>query len=417
MRMRNLVLVLAASLVGLLLVEGVLRVAGYSRPPFYRYSATLGAEHRPGTEGWYEKEDLIRIRINSDGVRGPELSREKPADVFRVAVLGDSFAEGFQVTFDERFSHVAETALNRCNPLGKRVEVINFGVSGYGTGRELLMYRQKAALYQPDVVLLLFTPVNDLRNNLKAFTPNALVPYFELRDGELVLDDSFKRDPVFIRKLKWSNLRNDIVDRVRVLQVLQDFYVRTRLERWLAAEEQEAEAAGDGRSLAYDPPLKPLEQEAWAVTEALIAELQAETAAAGSDFWLSVVEVSAPVLSDPAVREAKRKVFGVRRLTYVEDRLQGFAASHGIGFISLLEPLRRHAEATGVELDYFEHLGGRGGHWNREAHRVAGETIAAALCKALRGRAGTAPAALAPGAPDGAPDGAAGDERAPQPKG
>ena len=40
---------------------------------------------------------------------------------------------------------------------GKQVEVINFGVSGYGTAQELLTLRQKVWDFSPDIVVLAFT--------------------------------------------------------------------------------------------------------------------------------------------------------------------------------------------------------------------------------------------------------------------
>src|SRR2546426_8189504 len=44
-------------------------------------------------EGWYRKEGVSYVRINSDGLRDREHSKSKPADTVRVAVLGDSYSE------------------------------------------------------------------------------------------------------------------------------------------------------------------------------------------------------------------------------------------------------------------------------------------------------------------------------------
>ena len=66
---------------------------------------------------------------------------DKPPNTFRIAVIGDSFAEALQVDLDHTFWSVMERKLAegwRGN--GQRVEVLNFGVSGYGTARNSRWY-------------------------------------------------------------------------------------------------------------------------------------------------------------------------------------------------------------------------------------------------------------------------------------
>ena len=75
------------------------------------------------------------VRINSKGLRDREHLFNKPSNVFRIAILGDSFAEADQVTIPETFWAVMEARLRSCGKLKGRIpEVINFGVAGYGTG-------------------------------------------------------------------------------------------------------------------------------------------------------------------------------------------------------------------------------------------------------------------------------------------
>ena len=125
-----------ASSSGLLLAEVALRAAGYSFPEFYATDERRGFALRPGAAGWYRKEGAAYVRVNSDGLRDREHAREKPPDTFRVAVVGDSYAEALQVEQEAAFWAVMERRLQACAAQfagGRRVEVINFGVSGYGT--------------------------------------------------------------------------------------------------------------------------------------------------------------------------------------------------------------------------------------------------------------------------------------------
>lgn len=376
--------------VGILFVELALRVVDYSRPPFYRYDVEIGTSLRPNTEGWMESEDLIKIRINSNGLRGPDVPINKPPGVFRVAVLGDSYAAGFQVTFDQRFSKVMEDAFNaeRCRG-DARIEVLNFGVSGYGQAREILMFRHRVIAFKPDLVLLQFTGGNDFRNNTKEMERNPLIPYFVFDGDRLVLDRSGLDSAAFAHKVRWSNFRNDVVNHVRVLQVLQDYYIRTVIEPEMAA----AEAAGvdpgvtNMPALGVAPPEGEMGRKAWRLTEEHLRLLAQEVrAATGRPLWVMNVPPQLAVLHDARARHQQLDALGLPDADYVEHRLGEFFRTEGITFVPLTAPLRSYAERNGINLHHFDYRGGQDGHWNAHGHGEAGRAIAAAMCPALAAR-------------------------------
>jgi len=162
----NIVLVLGGGLISIVLCEIVLRMAGISWPSFYQPDPELGVSLIPGAEGWWTREGKAYVRINSAGLRDREHAQAKPVHTLRIAVLGDSFAEAMQVPMEEAFWSVLERDLKGCPGLaGREPEVINFGVSWYGSAQELLMLRHRVWSYDPDIVLLAFSPGNDVRNN------------------------------------------------------------------------------------------------------------------------------------------------------------------------------------------------------------------------------------------------------------
>lgn len=71
--------------------------------------------------------------------------------VYRILLLGDSYAEGLRVPLEQTFGKTLEAALNASAPAGQRFEVINAGISGWGTDQQLLWLRSEGAKYQPDV--------------------------------------------------------------------------------------------------------------------------------------------------------------------------------------------------------------------------------------------------------------------------
>ena len=185
-------LFLAGLVTALLLAEAGLRVFGFSHFNPYIADREVGFSLRPNAEGWWRKEGVTYVRINSHGLRDREHAIAKPTGTVRIAVLGDSFAEAFQVPMEKAFWSVMEQRLSRCAAPGLQVEVLNFGVSGFSTARELILLRQRVWQYSPDIVLLLVTTRNDVRDNSRALDryANTALPYFDYREGSLKLDDS-----------------------------------------------------------------------------------------------------------------------------------------------------------------------------------------------------------------------------------
>src|SRR5688500_13115181 len=143
---------------GLVVVEIGLRIIGVSSPEFYTADWDLGYRLIPNTSGTYSSEGRSYVVINSEGFRDVEHAIEKPANTVRIAVVGDSYVEGLQVEQNERFTDVLQSHLNACDGFGgKQVELLTFGVSGYGTGQELLLIQRSVLKYSPDIIMLLMT--------------------------------------------------------------------------------------------------------------------------------------------------------------------------------------------------------------------------------------------------------------------
>lgn len=83
---------------------------------------------------------------------------EKPADVFRIAVVGDSYSFAPYMQFTDAFPKVLERMLNLRNG-SRRVEVINYGVPAYSTSHEIAVVEQ-ALRENADLILLQIT-LND----------------------------------------------------------------------------------------------------------------------------------------------------------------------------------------------------------------------------------------------------------------
>lgn len=88
--------------------------------------------------------------VNSLGLRGPDVERQKPPGTWRIALLGDSFIMGKGVADDQTAAHRLEKRLRRD---GHRVEVINGGVASYAPILSLLQLRTLLARLSLDLVV------------------------------------------------------------------------------------------------------------------------------------------------------------------------------------------------------------------------------------------------------------------------
>jgi hypothetical protein len=102
----------------------------------------------------------VPVKTNSCGIRGPERPIAKPNNTYRIALLGDSFAFGWGLKFEDTFGQVIENNLNRVFSGGPHFEVLNFGVPGYSTFQEVSLLKFKGLDFQPDAVVV-FLHEND----------------------------------------------------------------------------------------------------------------------------------------------------------------------------------------------------------------------------------------------------------------
>jgi lysophospholipase L1-like esterase len=107
----------------------------------------------PDVPPWVRARGVWRFRTNAVGVRNAEIG-EKPADTFRVVVLGDSWTVGVNVDEAETYPRRLEAELRRAFP-DRRIEVINYGAIGATshTGQRLL---PRILALQPDLVVLAY---------------------------------------------------------------------------------------------------------------------------------------------------------------------------------------------------------------------------------------------------------------------
>jgi hypothetical protein len=386
----GLILVIGGLLAGFVLSETALRVLGISYPEFYDFDPHLGSKLCPGVEGRWVQEGKGYVAINSDGLRDLEHSIEKAPGSLRIAVLGDSFAEAMQVDREEAFWAIAERRLISCGvDENTKVEMINFGQSGFGTSQELLALRRRVWKYSPDLVLLAFFVGNDISDNSKALKKKDYHPYHVYRNHELILDDSAAWKQFAERDSWWRNFYMWRLKTFRVEQVWRQ--AGKAVSKWCFMRDHES-GAGSIQNEDLDPELshcvykEPVDQEwqeAWRVTEDVLRLMHKETRSRDVKFFVVVIGASIQVHPDPSTRRREGEKYGITNWFYPDRRIEKLCDEEGIPVLLLGPRFQEYAEKSGVFMHGFSSSLGRG-HWNVEGHRLAGNIVADWLCWYLK---------------------------------
>ncbi len=138
----------------------------------YIINNEIAAEYQINNQGW-----------NS---RHKEYSEDKPEGTVRIAVIGDSFVEAFQVDYDRSLAEQLE------DMLGEGYEVYRFGVSGANMFHYFYMLNFEAAKFKPDIVILLLSH-NDFMGMLDT---DMKKPFFSTLD---VSGEDVKEIPPFFK--------------------------------------------------------------------------------------------------------------------------------------------------------------------------------------------------------------------------
>ena len=320
-RVAVIALVLASVCLSWLGAEWVVAKAGVLEypPAMTRGHPTRGYTLRPGFRG--ETSLGVPIEINAQGLRSPAVAVPKQAGTLRVLVLGDSVTFGAGVREDETFSRQLETLLR--GDLACPVEVVNAGVSGYGSVEEADLLEHEGLALEPDVVLV-FHVEND----------NVAVPHLQ---GGLA---SFVKDRVVYRS-----------------HLIGASLIALRRARWML---QASNAGGDANAFGA-------EQAAWDQRSGTPASLDAlrRIASVAHANGASVLLASYPATPRNLALDEKRHAI-----------LRDLAASTDMRFLETGPALAPHV-ADGLAVSAADL------HPNGRAHRLIAEALRPALRDAL----------------------------------
>jgi lysophospholipase L1-like esterase len=338
--------------------------------------------HKPGMRAtFFRQEYRTDVAINRLGLRGPEVAGEKAPGTLRLLVVGDSYAEGLQVPWEDLLSTRLERRLN--DDPGPTVEVINAGVSGYGTADELLLLEKLGWSLKPDLVLIAFCIHNDVGNNLER----------PLYDFSTQPPRRLEAPPPSSASFAVLRTKEFLSRHSQLYQLVRDRTAGLRgddltLKLGVRRPGGNAVAGGGPRRGGLDytswfSESQPRElARGLEYTRQIIRRIRDE----GGDTGARVMAVWIPIrdqVSDKRWESLQGKLgLSPASRTRPQELLNAMASALGIESVDLLPVFRASSERDAL---YFE----IDGHWTAAGHRVAAEAVARSL-RSWREEASTA---------------------------
>ena len=108
----------------------------------------------------------VIYKINSKGLRDKDYYYNRTGKI-RLLAFGDSFTFGEGVNYGDRFTDVPEGKLSN-------IEIINFGIPGYGLDQVLLYFVSEGIKYNPDYVIIFINNVQIARHSTEIVKNDSL---------------------------------------------------------------------------------------------------------------------------------------------------------------------------------------------------------------------------------------------------
>lgn len=339
---------------------------------------TVGFKPFAGKRITQRKEGFGCFALNSFGMQDDEISVVKSPGVYRVAVFGDSYVEALHVPREKNFVKVLEKQLAERIP-GKKIEVLNFGVSNYSVGQDYLRYQTVARKFKPDLVvqtfrveeiskllpqattcLLFVRPVYfaDYQGNIK-YDDTCVRNYYESREGKRMLATQWLRQNSRIWGVAGEMMQSWMAFEPALKEGIKENPLKKLVGLLRATQASGKEAGAESKAAAFSLPTDETRKNYancyWYMMDGQLSAFQKACTADGAKFMF---------LRTPMVRP------GAHELTdnnTESQLLAGTAAKLGVPLLDLDKSFRSEFS---TQDDGTKFSGG--GHFTASTHRWVG---------------------------------------------
>lgn len=195
------------------------KIVPFAPNPILGWRFIPNSEHIISGNNWYAREFSVKVQINSHGFRDLNRVIKKDKNTIRIALLGDSMIAAREVEIKKTAGQLLEKRLNqKLGPkTGKKYEVLNFGVPGYGLDQMHLNWDQYASKFDPDFVFIYVFEKSYLRTISPSWCNKGFFGISGLAKGECLRIRPFN----IIRRKK-----EELIPKKLIKNFPRDFYYR-----------------------------------------------------------------------------------------------------------------------------------------------------------------------------------------------
>ncbi|MCF8367429.1 MAG: SGNH/GDSL hydrolase family protein [Bacteroidales bacterium] len=179
--MKKILWFLLSFIITLGIIEIYFRLAEIAMVSTTDYDPEIGRTKRGGLNYTFFNEGFSIGRFSDYGYLGPTYPPEKKNGIKRIALIGDSFVEGYQVFDRNHFRAIMEEELNKDHD---SVEVLNFGRSGFDFADMYIYYERFVKKFDPDISIFFLN-----KNDLKCEQTDILTPRLNINNDSLFISN------------------------------------------------------------------------------------------------------------------------------------------------------------------------------------------------------------------------------------
>lgn len=327
---------------------------------------------------WMDGVYDVLVEYNSLGFRGPEIPYDKPEDVYRILLVGDSYIEALQVDYAETiYAQLGGMLRSAQAPDGRRIEVFGVGATGWGTVQAYLYYHHEGYKFSPDLIVHFFV-MNDVADNNPA-------QFYDYRD----LDFRFEGDHVEVVHGQASSAETASSPGKRLLDALPTFLQNTRTSGLLRQLfDPPRLVVGLGGALEGVHPQNYIYvsypeiegyPEGWRRTQRAYEIWTREARANGAQLMVVQVDISAEKITELSTYFRDVTADWIWDMDLPAKRLEAILTPLNVPLIQTRDYYEAYAQSMGqrpFDALFFP----QDWHWNAAGHRVTAQLLAETLC-------------------------------------
>ena len=337
------ILFILAVFFGLIVMEGYERFGEIESLSNFMVDSIHGKRLKPDVPLLYLNEGFYLGETNHYGYLGPDYTSENKENAFRVALIGDSYVEAFHVFDRNSFRAISENELNQF--LNRKVEVLNFGRSGFVLSDMYVYYKNFASEFHPDKILVFVHDDDFFQQSYQS-----LLPTVKMQGDNIKIEKDFIKGSPFKNYKKSQFLRENSV----FLKIANNCYKIYK----------------DG---LFDKIIFGKLSRLFTLKNKKQGSLSSQGKAPGNNTTEEIPLLNKQIIRTFAQDKKVYLVLADNPSAQVEQIIEN-SGIQTIRIFPALEELRK----KGIDPNYWPATN-KEGHWNHAAHKVIGELLAEKL--------------------------------------